>query len=215
MTSKVTRIKVWDSFIRLYHWLMVGLVAGLWWSADNGDMSLHFDLAKMLAALLLVRIGWGLFGSENIRFHYFLKSPKAVFTHLRALFKRRYQNSDTHSAAGGWAVAAMLLLLCLQFITGLFSSDGILFSGPLASYVSTDTSDWLTDWHKEQFNYLLALIGLHVFAIALYRVLGVPLLGAMFSGYRDTKASQPNLKPGWHAVLLVVAVWFILTVLLS
>lgn len=215
MTSKVSRIKVWDSFIRLYHWLMVGLVAGLWWSADNGDMSLHFDLAIVLGALLLVRLGWGIFGSENVRFGYFLRSPKAAVDHFRALFKRRYQNHDTHSAAGGWAVIAMLALLTLQFTTGLFSSDGILFSGPLAAYVSSDTSGWLTDWHKAQFDYILAIIGIHLFAITLYRILGVPLLGAMFSGYRDTKAGQPRLKPGWHGMLLAVAVWFILTVILT
>ena len=30
MNEKFQRIKIWDSFIRIYHWLMVAAVAGLW-----------------------------------------------------------------------------------------------------------------------------------------------------------------------------------------
>ena len=207
------RIKVWDSFIRLYHWLMVGLFAALWWSGENGELTLHQDFAMALAALLIVRIGWGFFGSENTRFSAFLRSPKHIVKHLSALLRRRYQNGNTHSVAGGWAVLAMLLILVLQIATGLFASDGILFSGPLNDWVSSSTADFLTDWHKTQFNVLLALVIVHVSAIVIYRFCGGPLLGAMFSGYRNSKAHQSALKPGWQALLLVVAVWFILMLL--
>lgn len=215
MAPKAARIKVWDSFIRFYHWLMTALVAGLWWSGESGQMSLHLNFAIALLALLLVRIGWGFFGSENTRFSYFLRSPALIPRHVKTLFKRRYQNSDTHSVAGGWAALALLLILVLQIITGLFSSDGILFSGPLSGYVSSDVVDLATDWHKTQFNVVLILVGIHIAAIAIYRVFGVPLLGAMFSGYRNSKASQPKLKSGWQAMLLSVAVWFILYLLLT
>ncbi|HAD48343.1 MAG TPA: cytochrome B, partial [Idiomarina sp.] len=57
--------------------------------------------------------------------------------------------------------------------------------------------------------------GIHVAAVILYRWFGVPLLGAMISGYRNSKAQQPDLKPGWQAMLLTVAVWFILYLLLT
>ena len=215
MSTQAPRIKVWDSFIRLYHWVMVGLVGALWWSGDNGEMSLHLNFAIALAALLIVRIGWGFFGSKNTRFVYFVHSPAKIPAHLHALFTRRYRNSDTHSAAGGWAVLALLLILVLQILTGLFSSDGILFSGPLSQYASSDRVDLATDWHKTQFDVVLALIGIHVAAVILYRWFGVPLLGAMISGYRNSKAQQPDLKPGWQAMLLTVAVWFILYLLLT
>ena len=216
MTNAQTpRIKVWDSFIRLYHWLMVGLFGALWWSGDNGEMSLHINFAIALAALLVVRIGWGFFGSKNIRFSYFLRSPTVIPRHATALVKRRYRNGDTHNAAGGWSVFALLLILLAQITTGLFSSDGILFSGPLAGYVSSDIVDAATDWHKAQFNWILGLVGLHIIAIVIYRLYGVPLLGAMITGYRHSKAGQPDLKPGWQAMLLSVAVWFILYLLLT
>ncbi|RUO77942.1 cytochrome b/b6 domain-containing protein [Idiomarina seosinensis] len=215
MSSSRPRIKVWDSFIRLYHWVMVGLFGALWWSGKNGEMSLHIEFAIVLAALLIVRIGWGLFGSENARFSYFVQNPAKIPAHFSSLFRRRYQNGNTHSSAGSWAIVAMLTLLVAQIITGLFSTDGILFSGPLNPYVSSDTAAWLTDWHKAQFDYILAIVGLHVLAVVVYRLMGVPLLSAMITGYRNSKARQPSLKSGWQAILLTVAVWFILTLVLK
>lgn len=215
MSAQMPRIKVWDSFIRLYHWVVVALVVGLWWSGENGEMSLHLNFAIALAAILLVRIGWGFFGSKNIRFSYFVRSPTAIPSHISALVSRRYRNGDTHSVAGGWAVLALLAILVLQILTGLLSSDGILFSGPLSQYVSSDTADFATDWHKTQFNVILAFIAMHIVAIIVYRLFGVPLMGAMFSGYRNSKARQPELKSGWQAMLLSIAVWFILYLLLA
>lgn len=215
MAVKAPRIKVWDSFIRFYHWLMVALVGALWWSGENGEMALHQDFAIVLTALLIVRIGWGFFGSKNTRFSYFIRSPMKIPQHAQALLQRRYRTGDTHNAAGGWSVIALLLILAMQIITGMFSSDGILFSGPLAGYASGDLVDWATDWHKAQFNVILALVALHVLAVVIYRIFGVPLLGAMFSGYRNSKATQLELKPGWQAMLLTVAVWFILYLLIN
>lgn len=213
MARQLPRIKVWDSFIRCYHWLMVALFGALWWSGENGEMSLHQDFATALAALLVVRLGWGFFGSDNARFNAFLTSPLQVLAHLKKLAQRRYSLGNSHSAAGGWAVVLMLLLLTAQIITGLFASDGILFSGPLNSWVDSATADFLTDWHKTQFNVLLAVMGVHVVAIVVYRLLGVRLLAAMVTGYRYSRAPQPQLKSGWQALLLVVAVWFLLTLL--
>jgi cytochrome b len=32
------RVKIWDSFVRLSHWLMVVLLVAMWWTADNDYM---------------------------------------------------------------------------------------------------------------------------------------------------------------------------------
>ncbi|PYE32129.1 cytochrome b [Idiomarina fontislapidosi] len=214
MNEKYQRIKIWDSYIRIYHWLMVAAVAGLWWTGEQGRMDLHQDIAIALAALLITRIGWGFFGSRNVRFRHFIQSPKRVVSHVGALFGRRYQQGNTHSPAGGYSVVALLLILVVQIATGLFATDGILFSGPLNSWVSSDTADLLTDWHKAQFNFILGLVVLHIVAIVIYRLLGHRLLAAMVTGYRYTSAQVPALKPGWQGLVIALAVWFILVMLL-
>jgi|TARA_B100000929_G_scaffold283923_1_gene265542 cytochrome b len=214
VNEKFQRIKIWDSFIRIYHWLMVAAVAGLWWTGEEGRMDLHQDIAIALAALLITRVGWGFFGSENVRFSAFVTSPKRVLSHLGALFSKRYESGNTHSPAGAYSVLLLLLILMIQIGTGLFATDGILFSGPLNDWVSSDVADFLTDWHKTQFNVILGLVALHILAILLYRILGYRLLAAMITGYRYTASQVPRLKSGWQGLVIALAVWFILVMLL-
>lgn len=71
MKQKGNSIKVWDSFIRVFHGLLIVFLGGLWWTVENGRMELQKDIGVALLALLVVRIGWGIFGSENARFHVF------------------------------------------------------------------------------------------------------------------------------------------------
>lgn len=214
MNQKGNSIKVWDGFIRLFHGLLIVLLAGLWWTADNGRMTLHKDIGIALLALLLVRIGWGVFGSENARFKAFIKSPKTIVTHLSHVVKGRYEAENTHSVAGGWAVMVMLGLLLSQVITGLFATDGILFSGPLSNWLSSDGQKAVTSWHKSQFDIILVVIGVHILAVLTYWVRGTALVGSMIHGYRTTKQPAPALKPGWQGIIVALAAWLILLILL-
>ena len=215
MNQKGNSIKVWDSFIRVFHGLLILLLGGLWWTVENGRMELHKDIGIALLALLLVRVCWGIFGSENARFKTFLKSPKAILKHLHNVFKGRYEAENTHSTAGGWAVIIMLGLLLSQVITGLFSTDGILFSGPLSNWLSSDGQKAVTSWHKTQFDVILIVIAVHILAVLFYRFKGTPLVASMVHGYRITSQQAPNLKPGWQGLILAVAVWLILMLLLN
>ncbi len=196
------RVKIWDAFVRANHWLMALLVLGLWWSADSGDMELHLQLAGILGASIVVRILWGFFGSESARFKSFLRGPKAIQQHLSDLHQGKPYQANTHSALGGWAVVLMLIVLLVQFGTGLFADDDIFFSGPLASSVSSDLSSLLTSLHKDNFNILLALIVVHVAAITIYRLRGIGLVASMFHGKR-AGAAAPKLVNGLLGMVAV------------
>lgn len=198
------RVKIWDVFVRLNHWLMVALVVALWWTAEQGEMERHLQLAGILGGLIVARILWGLFGSESARFSRFVKGPAAVVEHFKELGQGQYQPGNTHNAAGGWAVVALLLVLLVQFTTGLFADDEIFFSGPLASAVSGDLSDFLTGIHKDNFNVLIAVVVLHVVAIILYRLRGINLVAAMIHGKREGVAA-PRLVNAWWAIVAAAA----------
>lgn len=204
------RVKIWDSFVRLSHWLMVLLVALMWYTAEEGQMERHLQLAGVLGALIIVRIIWGFVGSQSARFSQFVRGPKAVQQHLVELKQGHYQPGNTHNAAGGWAVVALLLLLSVQFFSGLFANDDIFFSGPLAGSVSSDVSSLLTDIHKTSFNVLLGVIALHVVAIIVYRLRGINLVAAMLHGKRDNVAAPKLVAGGWAiiaAALLAAALY--------
>jgi len=214
MNQKGNSIKVWDSFIRLFHGLLIIFLGGLWWTVENGRMELHKDIGIALLALLIVRVAWGIFGSESARFLTFLRSPTAIVKHLCMVFKGKYEAENTHSTAGGWAVIVMLGLLISQVFTGLFSTDGILFSGPLSHWLSSDGQKAVTSWHKSQFDVILIVIAVHILAVLFYRFRGTPLISSMVHGYRTTSQQAPNLKPGWQGMILAIAVWLILMLLL-
>ena len=63
------------------------------------------------------------------------------------------------------------LALTAQVVTGLFSEDdGLFFSGPLASEVSSGTVGMMTGYHNFFAKVVLVLVALHVAAILFYLV---------------------------------------------
>ena len=94
-------------------------------------------------------------------------------------------------------MVALLLMVAVQVGTGLIAldEDG-LSGGPLAHLVSISTSEIAYELHEELFDVLLALIGLHVLAILLYRIaLGLNLLGPMISGKADLAPGVEPMRP--------------------
>jgi len=209
-----TRIQVWDVFIRFFHWLLVLVFAGLWWTAEEGMMTRHQQLAILLLALLITRVGWGIWGSESAQFRRFIGSPKRALQHFNSLKSKTYQGSNTHNPAGGWFVLIMLLALFTQVGTGLFATDDIFFDGPLHSLVSSDLAGILTDIHEINFNVLLGVIGLHIVAVVIYRVLGHKLIEAMWHGHIETTQTQLKLRNGLIAIVisavLAALLWWVL-----
>ena len=159
-------VKVWDLPVRICHWLFALILPAMWWTAENGEMGWHIRLGLLLLVVLVFRVLWGFAGSSTARFASFVRGPARVIAHLRG-------NSDKtvlgHNPAGGWSVIAMLLAMIAQVSFGLFAGDpydGA--TGPLNSMVRTMTADSLTDLHETFFYVVLALVVLHLLAIAWY-----------------------------------------------
>ncbi|WP_341503301.1 cytochrome b/b6 domain-containing protein [Gallaecimonas sp. GXIMD4217] len=194
-------VKVWDGFVRTYHWAQVALLGLCWYSAEQGLMDWHQYSALALLGLWLGRLAWGLLGSENARFGHFVRGPRAVLAYVRG---ERQQGSDGHNPLAGWMVAVLLLLLGGQLGTGLFASDEVLTEGPLYGLVSEETSAWLTELHELNFNLLLGLVALHVLAALAHQFRGENLIGAMITGRKAAERSPAlgNVLLAWSLVLL-------------
>jgi len=197
--------RVWDLPVRLFHWTLVVLVALAWWSAEEHKDDLHLYLGYGVLSLLLFRILWGFFGSSTARFSAFVRGPAAVIRYVRDRF---HWPTAGHAPLGALSVIALIVLLLVIVGTGLIAldEDGF-FGGPLASLVSISTSDTARELHEDLFNVLLALIGLHVAAILLYRLaLGRNLLGPMITGKAELAPGVEPMRPGkwWVALLCAV-----------
>jgi len=208
-------VKLWDLPVRLCHWSFALLIPAMWWTAENGEMGWHMRLGLVLLALLVFRILWGFIGSSTARFASFLRGPGTVLAYLRGLGSARSPVIG-HNPAGGWSVAALLAAMLLQVGMGLFAGDpydGA--TGPLNGLVRTMTADLLTDWHEAFFYVLLALVALHLAAVAFYLfVKRDNLLRPMVTGSRPAPPGAEEMEgaPAWRlavAVLagILVAVW--------
>ena len=200
--------QVWDLPVRLFHWLLVALIAGAWWTADHGQMQIHRPIGYAIAGLLAFRLWWGVAGSSTARFSGFVKGPRAVVRYAVALARGGdAPGPPGHNPMGGWSVVGLLSLLTAEVGLGLFSVDvdGV-ESGPLADRVSFEAGRLAAHWHHWLFNGLLALIALHLLAIAAYALRRDNLLGPMLTG-RKASAAAPGLRPAapwrlWAGIIL-------------
>ncbi len=204
----MTTIKVWDGFIRCFHWLLVISIAVLYFSVEEGMIELHFVAGFFTLALIVTRIVWGIVGSRTAKLSGLFHSPKAVLQGLK-------KPIDTigHSAPGSYMVLAFFTLILTQLITGLMSSDGILTDGPLVEYVSSDTVDFANWLHHLNFDILLYAIGLHIAAIVVYKIKGKPLVKAMITGEKASKSNSVQssvTKSPWLAWAIFAGLLLIL-----
>jgi cytochrome b len=166
------RVLVWDLPTRLFHWLLVALVAFSFYSGKTGGLLMTYHEWSGVAILVLVlfRVLWGFWGGAYARFADFLKGPRKVWRYALGLFGPDYRPHLGHNPLGGWSIVAVLACLFVQAATGLFANDDIFTEGPLYAWVSKDTSDWLTGIHHLNQNILLGLVALHLAAIAFHFV---------------------------------------------
>lgn len=161
-------MKIWDLPLRVFHWLFAVSVIGtiVTGKMENWDIHERFGLA--ILGLVLFRIIWGFGGSETARFRHFIKGPVAVIHNIKAIFQRRAGEDTGHSALGGWATLALLAVPAGLAITGLFSTDGILYDGPLAHLVTFQNAQDLADFHHDMEPILFLLLLLHFLAMGVY-----------------------------------------------
>jgi cytochrome b len=204
--APTARIAVWDLPTRVFHWILVGLIAFSWWTGKKGEEDLHFYSGYAVLTLLIFRLLWGFFGSSTARFSSFVRGPRAVADYVGRM---RTWPGIGHTPLGALSVVALMLLLFVQVATGLIQTDDDgLVEGPLAPLVSYDVSDAAHELHEVTFNVLLVLIGLHVAAVLFYRFgLGKKLLIPMVTGRAQLDPSTEPMRPGkgWVAIICLIA----------
>lgn len=185
----MSRQKVWDLPTRIFHWSLVGSVVFAFVTGQAGGnwIEWHGRTGLFILGLLAFRIVWGFIGSPTACFAHFVRGPSAIRAYLRGEWR-----GVGHNPLGALAVLTLLAMTSAQVVTGLFANDDIAFAGPLAALVSSELSGQITGLHVLIFNGLLALVILHVAAIAFYaRVKRTNLVLPMITGYQEQGDVQP------------------------
>lgn len=112
------KTKVWDLFVRCFHWTLVALFVLAYLSGENWE-EIHQYFGYGIVALVISRIFWGFAGSRHARFSSFLRSPSAAGAYIRGLFKGTARRYLGHNPAGGLMMVTLLGSLLLTCALGL------------------------------------------------------------------------------------------------
>ena len=118
MEENIKSVKVWDVFVRVFHWTLVGSLIGMYLTGDSFKNT-HIKLGYFLICLILARILWGIFGSKHARFSDFICSPGTAYNYLKGLIKGNPKHYLGHNPAGGLMIIVMLVSLLITAFTGL------------------------------------------------------------------------------------------------
>lgn len=185
------RVKVWDVPVRLFHWMLLVLLAFSWWSGEEGNewMPYHEWSGGAILALVLFRIAWGFVGSDTARFADFVRSPRHSYAYFRSVLQRQAKAYLGHNPLGGWMIVSLLVVLLVQAVTGLFGNDDNGYEAPLSHWVPHDVSSLITTLHAYNFDLLLGLVGLHIAAVVTHQLVRHDdMITAMFTGVKTPVA---------------------------
>ncbi|SCZ06561.1 cytochrome b/b6 domain-containing protein [Microvirga guangxiensis] len=173
-SSQARTVRVWDPFVRLFHWSLVALFAVAF--VTGGQLEwLHIRIGYAIAALVALRIVWGFVGTRHARFSDFVRSPGEIMAYAGKALRVRAPRHLGHNPAGGAMVVALLVMMTGIAATG-FAMTTDAFWG----------SEWVEDLHEGLVYTTIGLIILHVAGVVFSGLEhGENLVKAMITGRKQ------------------------------
>jgi cytochrome b len=172
-SADAAHIRVWDPFVRFFHWSLVGLFVIAFATGDEIE-AVHIAAGYAIASLVGLRILWGLVGPRRARFTDFVRGPRTVLAYCRSAAAGRAPRFLGHNPAGGAMIIALLGMLIGISVTGVMMTSDAYWG-----------AEWVEDLHEGLVYAMLGLIGLHVAGV-LFSSLAhrENLVGSMITGWK-------------------------------
>lgn len=116
------RVRVWDPLVRLVHWGVVALFAVVWLTSEASPQA-HEIAGYAIAALVAVRLLWGIVGTRYARFAQFVKGRDATMAYIRGMLRGNERRYLGHNPAGAAMIVALLVALSGTAFTGWLIAD--------------------------------------------------------------------------------------------
>jgi len=188
--EKTEEIKVWDLFVRVFHWT---LVAGFFtaYLVEDEVLGLHVWAGYLVFSLVVLRIVWGFIGSKHARFADFVFGPGKVASYTKQVITFMATRHIGHNPAGGAMIIMLLLSVLMISFTGfvLYGAETQMgLSGDLASalgIVGEHSAEAIEELHEFFANLTLLLVFIHVGGVIFESFLHKEsLVRSMFTGLK-------------------------------
>jgi cytochrome b len=167
-------VPVWDRFVRVFHWALVGCVLTNFFIVDDGE-TVHQWVGYTATALVVARVVWGFVGTRHARFADFFPTPARLRAHLRRMARREPDPSVGHNPLGALMMLALMALVLGLGLTGFLQTTDRFWG-----------VEWMQDLHETIGQSLMALAGLHALAaLAMGRIERTRLVRAMVTGVKE------------------------------
>ncbi len=185
--SAAERVRVWDPFVRLFHWSLVSGFLVAYFTEDD-FLSLHTWAGYAVLALICVRLVWGLIGPRYARWSDFVRGPRATLAYLSDAVHARAERHLGHNPAGGAMIVALLICVAATSVSGVALLGSEEMAGPLAGLLQglpRAAGHWLKEAHEVLANLTVLLVVAHVAGVALGSLQHREnLVKSMFTGYK-------------------------------
>jgi len=166
------RIRVWDLFVRIFHWSLVVIFFANFALNEEGD-DWHQWLGYAAVILLSGRLVWGFIGPLPARWSSFWPSPSRLISYWKGTYT---PSIITHNPVGAVMMIILMLLILGLGITGYMMEEIDYFWG----------EDWVEEVHEIMAYMILVLLPLHILGAIKEGILKKDnLITAMFHGYRN------------------------------
>ena len=164
MSNPTNTVKVWDPFVRLFHWTLV-LSFFIAYITEEDFLTIHTYAGYTVLTLLILRIIWGLIGTRHARFSDFTYSPQTIKEFIKDTLYLRAKRYLGHNPAGGAMILLMIFSLLVTTLTGIAVYGIEEQAGPLSSWYMQKDSLWgdvFEETHEFFANFSLLLVFVHV-----------------------------------------------------
>ena len=114
----MSEIKVWDPFVRIFHWTVV-VSFFIAYLTEDDVMWLHELAGYIILVLVVVRVVWGIVGTRYARFSNFIYKPSTVKQYFKDSIHFKSKRYLGHNPLGGVMVILLLVMLVLTSWSGI------------------------------------------------------------------------------------------------
>jgi cytochrome b len=148
-------VRVWDIFVRMFHWALLASFVIAWLTSHSSEM-IHYLAGYVAGALVALRLIWGIFGTHYARFRQFTRTPQTVIGYLRDIVTGHEARYVGHNPAGGAMVLALMAAIAATAFTGWLSTTDAFWG-----------VEWVTKVHDWIAHGLLLLVLIHLGGVIL------------------------------------------------
>ncbi|MCW8910865.1 MAG: cytochrome b/b6 domain-containing protein [Gammaproteobacteria bacterium] len=200
MLNHPNLVKVWDPFVRVFHWTLV-LSFMIAFVIEEDFMAIHSFAGYTVLGLILLRIIWGIIGTRHARFSDFIYSKETIKQFIKETLSFRAKRYIGHNPAGGAMILLMIISLLITTITGIAVYGAEEQLGPLASLFSQSHGFWgdaFEEIHEFFANFTLLLVLIHVAGVIIESMIHKEnLVKSMITGM---KASDTDSHETGHSL---------------